>query len=148
MPGRLNVGVVCIEAFHYIRFAVQAMYILHLILSPTLGVLLGHCQARQCPDKHLGHLFILGQTRLRVLLGLPPQHRPSPLDSQGQVPAKVATFPSVMLSWGAAMPRIRPLGPAGCHQSHLEIHLPDSSMTSRVQALQQNHVPLMGYRHG
>lgn len=127
----MDVGVVCIEVCDCISFAVQVMLIQHLILSPTLGVLLGHCQASQCPDRHLGHLFILAQTHLHVLLGLPPQHRPSPLvsmRSQGQVAAKLATSPLMMLFRGAAtlhLPRIRPLGPADRHPSHLEIHLPD-----------------------
>lgn len=129
--SKMNVGVVCIEVCDYISLAVQVMFIQHLILSPTLGVSLGHCQASQCPDRHLGHLFILGQTHLPVLLCLPTQHHPSPLDSmrsQGRVPAKLATSPSMMLFWGAAtlhLPRIRPLGPADRHPSHLEIHLPD-----------------------
>ena len=133
LSGRMNVGVVCIEVFDTIRFAVQVRFILHLILSLTLGVLLGHCQASQCPDRHLGHLFILGQTCLPILLGLLPQHRLSPLDSmrsQDQVPAKLATSPSTMLSWGAAMLHLHRIwlqGPAGRHQSHLEIHLPNGS---------------------
>lgn len=117
--------------FDYMSCAVQVMCTVHLIPFPTLGVLLGHFQASQCPDRHLGHPSILGQTHLPVLLGLPPQHCPSPMDSmhsQGRVPAKLATS---MLH----LPRIRPLGPAGHHPSHLEIHLPDGSITSEVQAL-------------
>ena len=130
-----HMNVVCGLAIAYISLIVQGMCTVHQILSPTLEVWLAHSQASRCPDRHLDHPFILAQTQLHVLLGLPPHQSPSHLDSkrsQGQMPAQVATILSMMLSWGPAMLlhllSIRPLGPAGLHPSHLEIRLLDNSM--------------------
>lgn len=126
-------------AIAYISSVVQGMCTVQQILSPTLEVWLAHSQASRCPDRHPDHLFILAQTQLHVLLGLPPHQSPSPLDSkrsQGQMPVKVATFLSMILSQGPAMLlllSIRPLVPAGLHPSHLEIHLLENSMKARCR---------------